>query len=505
MNSSPLRTIRSAAPWRSAAPLAAVLLLTGAVGVSCSGDPRDPGGINNDTTASSHAMGQWTPVSDVDTCTQEQHDAHYVIGPDGKKYPTWHGPTDLNEDGTTCTYGHEHGADPRNFEPFYSEIKRHFAYDADNNGTLEQSELDDSGIPFGYVAEQLDAYNTAQGISANTGQRHQAHTAYKIVYGTKARNRIVAGTPQTYDLVCSHLVALNQDTASADAFASNLHEAIVAMDCSSGSKASEYPVRVIVSGMMNFGNAGEFDAAALSSNVAQPITVAQLPVPANSAINVTTGRRALPGAVSGTQRMWDNAFVTSGNTSDLELALAERWAAEFSLVNGATTYATVRPTVTALSPSRFYDPTATELIGRSINLCYTGLDSSGALVTDPTLSGNLARRVRGVNECSAFGTNPPTTSLANRVQFDEPASPFRNCKREVSFGNITLASTGRATTQYSTPFGTQTQATRSNSSNVKQYVAAVNTAQLAGTGVDLEAVLFGRDLDACVASVHIPN
>jgi len=450
-------------------------------------------------------MGQWTPVKDVDSCTQAQHDAHFVVGPDGKKYPTWHGPTDLNDDATTCTYGHEHGPDPRNFEPFWAEIKRHFAFDADKNGTLEQSELDISGLPFGYVAQQLDAYNSAQGISTASGQRHQAHTAYKVIYGTRARNRMVSGTAQAYDLVCHHLVALNQDTASTDAFASNLHEAIVAIDCRDGTKANEYPVRLIVSGMMNFGNGSEFDAAALTSTTPQTIAVTLSPNPPNSPINITTGQRAIPAAVASSNRMWDNAFVASDKTSNLEAAIAERWSAEFSLTNGATTYAVVQPSVTALEPSRFYDPNAADFIGRTVNLCYTGLNSFGTFINDPTLSANLTRRVRGLNACSALGDNPPTTPAASRVQYDSVTSPFRNCKREVRFGNVTVANAGRATTQYSTPLGTQTQAAPSLTSNVKQYIAAVNTATLAVGGIDLEAVVFGRELDACVASVHSPN
>src|SRR5262245_25254836 len=31
----------------------------------------------------SHAMGLWSPTS-RDTCTQAQHDAYFVVGPDGK-------------------------------------------------------------------------------------------------------------------------------------------------------------------------------------------------------------------------------------------------------------------------------------------------------------------------------------------------------------------------------------------------------------------------------------
>lgn len=493
--------MRSSSWLRAATPLGAVFLLTGAINVSCQGDPPDSTG-GPSTRPASHALGLWTPVSGVDTCTQAQHDEHYVIGPDGRKYPSWHAPTRLNTDGTTCNYGHEHGPDPRNFEPFYTEIRRHFAFDADGSGMIEQAELDTSGIPFGYVAEQLDGFNAARGISTFDGQRHQAHTAYKIVYGTRLRNRIVNGQAQAYDLVCNHLVAINQNTATADAFASNVHEAIVAIDCNAGSKATEYPVRLIVSGMMSFGNRNIFDASALSSTVVQPIPVIQEPLPRNSPVN-TIGRRAIPGVVGGVNRMWDNAFVAVNATSNLENAIAERWVAEFALTNLATTYALVRPTVTALAPSRFHDPAAVDLLGRTIDLCYSGLNAIGQLVSSPALSATITRQVRGSSDCTAAGS--PATAIVNRVRFDSGSSPFRNCRREVSFGNVTVSNGGRATTQYSTPYGTETQASRTSTSNVKQYLAAVNTAQLVAGGVELEAVLFGREFDVCTSSVHVPN
>jgi hypothetical protein len=37
----------------------------------------------------SFQYGQWTPGPN-DTCTKAQHDAYSVVGPDGKRYPTWH-------------------------------------------------------------------------------------------------------------------------------------------------------------------------------------------------------------------------------------------------------------------------------------------------------------------------------------------------------------------------------------------------------------------------------
>ena len=36
-----------------------------------------------------------------------------MIGPDGKRYPTWHPPTVVDPaTGGPCTFGHEHGRDP---------------------------------------------------------------------------------------------------------------------------------------------------------------------------------------------------------------------------------------------------------------------------------------------------------------------------------------------------------------------------------------------------------
>jgi hypothetical protein len=43
-------------------------------------------------------------------CPQWVHDRIVTIGPDGKTYPTWHGAEDEQYG---CSFGHEHGADPR--------------------------------------------------------------------------------------------------------------------------------------------------------------------------------------------------------------------------------------------------------------------------------------------------------------------------------------------------------------------------------------------------------
>lgn len=64
------------------------------------------------TVASTTSVTNDLPPDDIETlgtCSQAIHDKYYVIGPDGKKYRTWH----PAKDSSGCTFGHEHGDDPR--------------------------------------------------------------------------------------------------------------------------------------------------------------------------------------------------------------------------------------------------------------------------------------------------------------------------------------------------------------------------------------------------------
>jgi hypothetical protein len=97
--------------------------------------------------------GTWTPSS-WDTCSKEIHDKYFVIGADGKKYSTWHPPVDPE---TGCTFGHDHGPDPRLSKA---------------NNTLPA---------FGYAAEQEDMF--------------EPHVGYKVFimeYGKSSDNGSIA-------------------------------------------------------------------------------------------------------------------------------------------------------------------------------------------------------------------------------------------------------------------------------------------------------------------------
>ena len=69
-----------------------------------------------------------------------------MVGPDGKLYPAWHPPTVINPaTGERCSFGHEHGANPRG-----SDI-----YDWVATELAAPAFTDRAGIPFGYASERL--------------------------------------------------------------------------------------------------------------------------------------------------------------------------------------------------------------------------------------------------------------------------------------------------------------------------------------------------------------
>ncbi len=71
------------------------------------------------TTTTSTAYSDTFPAVNsaiLGTCPPEVHDRYFVIGPDGRKYRTWHPVTvpidPSNPSRGTCTFAHEHGDNP---------------------------------------------------------------------------------------------------------------------------------------------------------------------------------------------------------------------------------------------------------------------------------------------------------------------------------------------------------------------------------------------------------
>jgi hypothetical protein len=469
---------------RVAAALLVIGTLSGSLVVSCSGDPSSStgGGGTGSNAPASRAMGQWTPATQ-DTCTKAFHDTFFVLGPDGKKYPTWH-PAQATDPATkkVCNFGHEHGADP-SLSALWSALQNHFGYDANNNGTLDTAERAVSGIPFGYAAEQL----------ANAGTvRIEDHTGYKVTFANNYDRTVVSGGNSPLTTVrCQLFTAYNQPTSTADPFASNLFSVIYATDCTGGAANAPYPVQAIVSLMGVYGTPGQFT---LDANNAQQ-GVAQLPDPANSPQPTTADLgRLIPSESS----VFPAAFVTAGNTSSLD-GLADRWQTTISLRRADNTeLARLLPSFRVTDPARYYSQGAAANLARSIGLCYSGLNAAGNLVTDPLLATTIVRQVRGSTSCAGIAPNGPSTPADQRIAFDDPVSPFRGCLRSTSFNTEVVTNPGPGTTWYTTALGFNAS-TVPSANSVKQLLAVGST-----NGVVLAPARFGDQL-SCASSVHVPN
>lgn len=464
---------------RALAAAGAVALLSGSVVVSCAGDA--PGSGGGSAAPASHALGRWTPVAPHDSCSTAFHDSFYVVGPDGKRYPTWHPPEAVDPaTGQPCRFGHDHGLDPR-ASALWPELQRHFGYDANRNGTLDADELAVSGIPFGYVAEQLEGSATP---------RPEEHTGYKIVYANAVSRTRAGGGAQALDLACDLFAAYNQPAANADAFASNLFSVIYAVNCNRGSAQPQYPVRLIVSVMATYGAPGSF-----TLEVVNGVPVLQNAGAAPAPPNSPPGGNELGRWIPARGRVFANVFVPPGALSDYEAALTERWETALRLRRAdGSELATLAMAFVVFNPARYFDGG----LARTIELCYWGLDAAGNLVTQPALASSIVRQARG-GACAALAPEGPRTPLAQRLAYDAPAAQaFNACRRAAHLGADIVRNAAGPTIWYTDAFGANARSV-AFARSVKQYIAVGDTGTLALAPVRV-------DLPHCASAfVHAPN
>jgi hypothetical protein len=443
----------SRAAWRAAAALAAVFLLSGSALVSCAGDPPGTGGDDSQRPDSA-AMGQWTPAAQ-DTCTRERHDEFYVLGPDGKKYPTWHDAVVDDGSGALCRFGHEHGANPLT-SALWPALQEHFYFDANRNGVLDEAERGRAGVPFGYVDEQLRAFN---------GQsRPHAHVSYKVfVANAVSRQRRVAGQLQsTRDVTCDALVAFNQDTHSNDAFGNEQHAVIYAIDCSGTGAGAGYRTRLIVGALATFGVRDQIG-----------------------------GARVVPTLESVQTSVW----VPQGQSSDYRAGLADDWTTTVTLRRADNSeLASFELTLRNLNPARLREGTQ---VADSISACHRGVNAAGQIVDDPGQALTIVRQARGGLCAQMAPPQSPATALAQRIAADSRDSAFTGCQREVVLGGLIVRNDTGATTWYTDPFGGNARTTPFTGA-IRQTVGASTP-----LGVTLEPET--RDASACGGGVHAPN
>lgn len=427
----------------------------------------------------SAAYGLWTPTSQ-DTCTKAQHDAYSVVGPDGKRYPTWHPPTGPGG----CTFGHEHGRDPSGS-----------ALLGDVTGLY-------GGLLFGYANETLDAWNATKGIT--NGMRHEDHVGHKVEWENNVPiyESVTNGgaNRRALNVTCDFLMKIHQGTHSKDAFTNNMHELLYAMQCHDGAGGT-IGSKVIVTKMVVFGKPGTFSERSPAGGFKTVNVGSAMPMNSPSG----PGLRSLPTI----KRVLTSILVPSGQWSQFSLGLYEDWiSANYLRVTGQTQEILYfDPHFAVFSPSRFYWPgtdpnrygitrSASDIadnIGRSVDVCWMK---------------NGGNKARG-GECD-WVTN--YGAIKTPFSYDDPRSAFNGVHREFYFNNTVIVNPGSVTLWYTDPFGNAASPATSPAT-IQQYISAVDNrkrtedGRISSTGrtYPLESVAIGSNRSYGGAGIHAPN
>lgn len=379
-----------------------VLLLVAAIGCAESTAPDVA------TAPPARAFSTWSP-GPGETCTKDQHDRYSIVGPDGKRYPSWHPAVDPSG----CTFGHEHGRDPRGSD-LYQAV---------------------GPIPFGYANEQLDIWDPAN-------PRHEDHVGHKVEWENDIAMRVDSDVASPlFDVRCDVLVKLHQGTHSKDAFTNNVHELVYHIACNDGTSIHATLLTAI-------GKPGEF-VRSCDNNT--HITVGP-PTPLNSPHG--GGQRLIPDR----ECILEHLLVGSTRNSNFSAALHESWQTSNAIRReDGHVLASFDPYFQVPMPSRYYDPAAgPTLVGRPMDMCYAteanGDRARGGACADATGGGQVAG-----------------------ITWDDPRSPFNGVKRKVDINGNRIRNADGPAVWYTDPYGRHGQETAFPGS-VRQVISPINTA-----------------------------
>ncbi len=357
----PLRA-RQTTPW-------SVVIVSAIVWACTESTPFAPTDAPVATGEVSVAYARWTP-GPFDTCSSQIHDSFSTVGPDGKLYPTWHPPIDP---ATGCTFGHEHGTDPR-----------------------ESAIFDEVGeIPFGLANEMLDIYNPGM-------PRHEDHVGHKVEIGNDLAMSFGGPADIVFEARCHFLIKMHQGTHSKDAFTNNMHEIAYHARCSDGSGVS-------MTFMTNIGDAGEFVDTCTGNHI-----FVGTPSPPNSPDG--GGKRIIPTRECVESRI----LVAPGENSNFG-GLRESWQVSESMRTvDNRSLVSINPYFNVREPSRFFDPALPDITGRPMDVCYE-------------VMGNRAARGGECDDVTGEGTiqgishdDPRTAFKGSRRDFDINSFRIRN-------------------------------------------------------------------------------
>ena len=384
-------------------------------------------------TGFSRAYDIWRPGPD-DTCTPDVHNQYSVVGPDGLLYPTWHPPVDPE---TGCSFGHDHGRDPSG-SALYGEV---------------------GSIPFGYANEVLEIY-------APQSPRHEDHVGHKIEWENDMEMRfgddVSAGL---FSVQCDVLTKLHQGSHSKDAFTNNLHELAYHISCSDGTELHLTIVAAI-------GEPGEFVASCDRDRHVVVGTATPSTSPSGG------GKRAIPDRAC----VNEHILVGPDDNSSFGAGLRESWEISQSIRTAdGRRLASINPYFQVTMPSRFYDDSLPDGVGRSIDLCYE-VESNGDRARTDVCS-----------DATADGT-------ILGMLYTDVRSPFNGADRFVDINSNRISNRDGPKIWYTDPFG-HNASTQPFPGSIRQFIASIDNDR----GLRISGPAIGRDRDYGATTVHSPN
>ena len=337
-------------------------------------------------------------------CSAEVHARYWTYGPDGKVYPTWH----PARDPSGCSFGHEHGDDPRTSTLF--------------------SAL--GWPPFGYTNEQLAPSNPAS-------QRNEDHVGHKVAVQNDVLTHPGNDRSRPADMRCSTLIKVHMGSHSPDALTNNLHEVFYNARCTQLAEGTTTEAHLQV--LLPIGHPGSVNVTntcdGSGTTVHEHVGAA---TPADSPEGHGSSRRVADHDCAASVQSGQGAVDRMNEFWQLELHVRDQ---------GGLARLDLNPYLSVANPARYYDPALPGLIGRTIDVCYAG--AQGA-------------------DCDAVRATSAQQGGA-RVAFDDARSPFDGAVRHFDANRFYVQNTGPSTL-YSDVFGSRFTTTPFPGA-IEQYVA----------------------------------
>lgn len=486
-----------------------------------------------DAVPDSHAMGLWNPNPEFDTCTREFHDSLFVVGPDGKRYPTWHPPRAVDpRTGQLCTFGHEHGRDPRLSQLWKTrQIQRAYYWDANENGQMDPEEEALAGLPFGWVNERADVWFAANAIPT---MRHEDHVGHKVEFANgepdlathnmsplpnggvwigRLGNGVVAADT---GMRCFFLAKAHQGTSTRDAFVHNLHEVFYLADCrhrddlalctdpndlSTCADAHPQNSRVSVSVLQAFNRAGGFTSFMPMCGIERRSDPQDFVNVGHSAWSIHYPNGDGDREIITRQCVEVGFLVPPGQWSG---NFYEAWPASLSLrrPGGQALLSGINLLFDVQDAARYFYPESQKVLrGYDLlrpELAGTNLGYSMDLCYDLSLIGE-GRRSRGgaCDWATQYGS-------ITDIDWDDPRSGFRGLNRGMYFQPGVLANGGGSQVWYTDPYGGNAQASPFPGA-VRQQLSARNVNYSALIGASIDPRVASRVHADGNGTVHAPN